>query len=378
MASRSFSWRDVERAYGEARTRAPRLKDERALFAAQWGMWLHCAHRGRIVDARSLSAELLDIARRLGDPDLELQAHHSAWTNHLWHGDIAVCREHALAGVALYDAERHRAHARLYGSHDPGVCALGTTGISAWFVGLPDTAMAFAERGAALAAALEHPYSRLVTTLDFMLIGALRRDVAVVRAAAAEAFDISSRLGVPNYLAVAKVYLGWVAASEGDVDGGVRQIEAGLAGCRAVGAERNLGSYLLLLADVCLESGRSMRGLVALEEAQEVVERTGEMRWSAEILRMRGELLLASGETQAAAQELFEEARMLAASQGARAFELRAATSQARTMRHAHEARALLQPICASFSEGLDTADLRRARAVLDRLPAGKACGCDG
>ena len=371
MASRSFSSRDVERAYGEARTRASQLNDERALFAAQWGMWLHCAHRGRIVNALSLSTDLLDIARRLDDPELELQAHHSAWTNHLWHGDIAVCREHALAGVALYDAERHRTHARLYGNHDPGVCALGTTGISAWFLGLPDTAMAFAERGAALATALEHPYSRLVTTLDFMLIGAMRRDIGVVRAAAAEAFEISSRLGVPNYLAVAKIYLGWVAASEGAVDGGVRLIETGLAGCREVGAERNLGSYLLLLADVCLEYKRSMRGLIALEEAHDVVERTGEVRWSAEILRMRGELLLATGKEEAAARELFEEARLLAVSQGARAFELRAAASQARTMlRHPREARALLEPVYASFSEGLGTADLRRARALLDRLPA--------
>jgi DNA-binding winged helix-turn-helix (wHTH) protein len=374
MASRSFSSRDVERTYGEAHKRAARLKDERRLFAAEWGMWLHCAHRGRIGDALRLSAELLEIARRLRDPDLELQAHHSAWTNHLWHGDIAVCREHALAGVALYDPRRHQAHARLYGNHDPGVCALGTTGISAAFLGLPDTAMAFAERGAALATSLNHPYSRLITTLDFMLIGSMRREIDVVRAAAEEAYEISSRLGVPNYLAVANVFLGWASATDGNVDAGIRQLEAGLAGCREVGAERNLGSYLLLLAEACLHGGRPMQGLAALAEAQEVVERTGELRWSPEILRMRGELLLASGEEPAAAAELFDQARLLAAAQGARAFELRAATSLACTMtRHAREARALLEPVYAGFSEGLDTADLRRARELLSRLPAGPA-----
>jgi predicted ATPase len=60
----------------------------------------------------------------------------------------------------------------------------------------------------------------------------------------------------------------------------------------------------------------------------------------------------------------------VAREQGARTWELRAATSLARLWRHqgrATEARDLLAPVCGPFSEGLDV-DLSEARALLDEL----------
>ncbi len=61
----------------------------------------------------------------------------------------------------------------------------------------------------------------------------------------------------------------------------------------------------------------------------------------------------------------------IARRQGAKWFELRAATSLARLWlgqrKHA-EARELLAPIYAWFTEGFDTPDLRDAKALLDEL----------
>jgi DNA-binding winged helix-turn-helix (wHTH) protein len=369
MASRAFSSLDVEAAYGKACALARSLADESSLFVAQWGRWVHLTHRGRLREAGALSDELLALAARLGDPGSALQAHHSAWTTHLWDGDLARCRQHALAGAALYDRRKHHAQTHVYGGHDPGVCALGTCGITTWFLGFPDEALRLAGRGASLAASLGHPYSRLITRLDFMLIGSLRREVDVVRDAAEEAFAISSRLGVPNYLAVAKVYLGWSKAVRGDTASGLALLREGIDGCREVGAERNLASYLLLLADVLHATGRAAEGLAVVEEAGALVERTGEVRWGPEILRVRGELLLLSGAPRAAADALFAQALALATAQGALAFELRAATSLARVRAgRRDEARALLEPVLARFNEGGDTADLCRAGEVLAAL----------
>jgi predicted ATPase len=60
-----------------------------------------------------------------------------------------------------------------------------------------------------------------------------------------------------------------------------------------------------------------------------------------------------------------------ASRQGALAWELRAATSFAQLLRdqdRSADGMALLQPVYDRFAEGLDTADLRTARALLHDL----------
>ena len=96
-------------------------------------------------------------------------------------------------------------------------------------------------------------------------------------------------------------------------------------------------------------------------------------RWcEAEIQRTTGEIALTSpGADVAKAETCFERALAIAAEQRAMAWQLRAATSMARLWRDQgklREARELLAPVYASFTEGLDTLDLREAKVLLDEL----------
>jgi predicted ATPase len=73
----------------------------------------------------------------------------------------------------------------------------------------------------------------------------------------------------------------------------------------------------------------------------------------------------------AKAEDSFRTALAIAREQGTRGYELRAATSLARVWRdqgRRTEARDLLAPLYASFTEGFDTADLKDAEALLDTL----------
>ena len=73
----------------------------------------------------------------------------------------------------------------------------------------------------------------------------------------------------------------------------------------------------------------------------------------------------------AKAEDSFRTALAIAREQGTRGYELRAATSLARLwlkQDRRMEARDLLAPLYASFTEGFDTADLRVAKALLDEL----------
>jgi predicted ATPase len=75
----------------------------------------------------------------------------------------------------------------------------------------------------------------------------------------------------------------------------------------------------------------------------------------------------AEGEVEAC----FQRAIAVAQEQGAKHWELRAATSLAQLRRdqgRCTEARALLAPVYGWFIEGLGTPDLRKAKALLNQL----------
>jgi predicted ATPase len=93
----------------------------------------------------------------------------------------------------------------------------------------------------------------------------------------------------------------------------------------------------------------------------------------AELVRVRGELLLLQGAPGAAsaAEHHFRQALDWARRQGALSWKLRAATSLVRLLRDRDrigEARDLLAPIYERFTEGFGTADLREAKRLLDEL----------
>jgi predicted ATPase len=95
-------------------------------------------------------------------------------------------------------------------------------------------------------------------------------------------------------------------------------------------------------------------------------------RWAiAELLRIRGELLLLQGApgAAAAAEDHYRQALGWARRQGALSWELRAAISLARLLRdQCRSADAVLQPVFDRFTEGFDKADLKAAKALLDAL----------
>jgi predicted ATPase len=109
-----------------------------------------------------------------------------------------------------------------------------------------------------------------------------------------------------------------------------------------------------------------------VNEAKDVIEKTGE-RWSeAYVQCIEGEIGLRSPQPDAAKAEAhFECALAVARQQQAKSWELRAAMSMARLWRDQgkpQQARELLTPIYGWFTEGFDTRDLKEAKALLEEL----------
>ena len=103
-----------------------------------------------------------------------------------------------------------------------------------------------------------------------------------------------------------------------------------------------------------------------------MIEATKQKWCEAEVHRLAGEIALMSPEPDAVkAEGHFERALAVARAQQAKSFELRAAMSMARLWRDQgkrDEARERLAPVYGWFTEGFDTLDLKRAKALLHEL----------
>jgi predicted ATPase len=102
----------------------------------------------------------------------------------------------------------------------------------------------------------------------------------------------------------------------------------------------------------------------------EVAAATGQHAWDAELHHLGGVASLASN-AKDESQLYFDQALRVARQQQAKSYELRTATSMARfwgEQGRRSEARELLEPIYAWFTEGLDTANLREAKTLLAEL----------
>ena len=161
-----------------------------------------------------------------------------------------------------------------------------------------------------------------------------------------------------------------VAIRNGDLDTGLRQLHTELDEVAETNFRFRFLTGLGQLVESLAEAGRIAEGHAMLEAA---IEQFEPGCYTPELLRLKGELFLLRSTAAAAhaAEELFRQALDGARRQEALSWELRAATSLARLLRHqgrATDAIACLQPVYDRFTEGFGTADLIAAKQLLDEL----------
>ncbi|HJZ16823.1 MAG TPA: hypothetical protein VJ251_15375, partial [Stellaceae bacterium] len=172
-----------------------------------------------------------------------------------------------------------------------------------------------------------------------------------------------------RWRALGRSYQGVLLIERGDLSIGLQLLRSGFAEPGAAGSVPR--HFRFLMAEALGRAGQIADGLAAIEEALARSERNEERWVVAELLRIKGELLLLQGGSRAAAaaEDHYQQGLDWARRQGALSWELRAATSLARLLRDQHrstEAIALLAPIYNRFTEGFETADLKAAKALID------------
>jgi predicted ATPase len=312
------------------------------------------------------------MARRLGHRALAAAARAGVSNVLTMTGKFSQALPHLKEIIDLYDPAQHRSLAWLIGQ-DIGSSAHALAAWVLWFLGYADQALAHSQEALSLARASEHPFSLcFVCSSAGLRFQLLRGEPAQARNHLEAVSSLAAAGRFPLFEAGATIYGGWLLAEQGQAEAGIAQIREGMAAWEKTGTQTDKPYHLWLLADACGRAGWASEGLERIAEALDVVERTEERFYEAELHRLRGQLLAQSGtagEDEVAAS--YRRALELARAQGARSLELRAATSLARLWQkqdQVHQAQQMLAPIYSWFSEGFDTPDLKEARALLEEL----------
>jgi predicted ATPase len=360
---------ETGQAYARARELWEELGSPAEFVQIPFGQSRYHAYRGEFDLALRLDEDLLRLSRRRNDPAGLVLGHLSSGRNLMFAGRFSASRSHLEALLALYDPLAHSSLVHQAGFH-PNGNAQACLGIVLLSLGYPDQALARSKTAAAEARRLAHlPSLASILALGavpFALVG----EDAILGEWADQLVAVASEQGLPFWgaMGMGTTYRGWVKVKNGDVSEGMSLLRSGTAAFRGTGAELFAPYPVSLLASACQIAGQIEESLTLLSEALLIVERTGERWFAAELNRQKGQLLLQLGNS-ATAEELFRKALSIAAEQGAKLWELRAAASLARLRREQGrhgEARSFLAPVCHWFTEGFGTPDLKDAKALLD------------
>src|SRR5262249_51490044 len=209
---------------------------------------------------------------------LLLEAHLALGIASFFLGEATVAREHWDKGIALYDTERHRLHAFVYGQ-DPGVLCLAYAGLALWQLGYPDEALKRSDEALALARKNAHPFSVAIALVSAARIHALRRELAMGAEYAEVVVPLCADHGFSDWLPVGTFFRGWALAEQGRTDEGNAQMREALAAMPSSGRQLTRPYYLAVLAAAYRKARRTDDALALLAEALALVETRHERWW---------------------------------------------------------------------------------------------------
>jgi predicted ATPase len=288
---KGFAAPETGHAYARARELWEQLGSPSEFLQVPHGQSHYHALRDELDLAQSMDEDLLCRSRQRNDSAGLVLGHFSTGQNLILRGRFALSRSHFEQVLALYDPISHRPLVRQAGVQ-PLVISKAYLGIVLFCLGFPDQALAQGSAAVTEARRLAHPPSLAVTLAIVLRLLSLVGDDAVLDERAEQLVAVTTEQGFPQMRAMGAIYRGWVKVKNGAVAVGISLLRSGSTAYRATGADAFMPYFIAFLASACEIAGRTEEASTLLDEALQMVERTGERWFEAELHRHKGQLLL--------------------------------------------------------------------------------------
>jgi predicted ATPase len=364
--------RETAAAWTQAIEMSERLNDAEYQLRALWGLWIYHLSSGESRATLALARRFGSLAAAKASPAEGLVGERMVGVSLHYMGDQIGAREHLERVLDNYVTPAQRSHAIRF-QYDQRVSAQATLVRVLWLQGLPDQAARVARAAIDDGNRIDHALSLALALEAACLLDLFAGDLDAAERSLGRLLDHAKRHAIGRWHAWGHCFEGVLRARRGDFDGGLQLLRTGLDDLRRTRFALFYIKFLADLAEALGESRQPIQGIEAIDEALARSERNDERWCFAELLRIKGELVLKAGaaDSENQAERLFTESLDWARRQGALSWELRTATSLAQLRHSAKQdgsARELLLPVYEKFSEGFETADLKATKSLLDSL----------
>lgn len=361
LTRKGYWAKEVVLAFDRALVLSEQLGDAARHFRALMGLCSYHMVRGDYVNGLALAERLLAAAEVAGRAPWLVQALYCLGFARYYRADFFGSLQ-AMERAVVIECTDGEADLKLTSGDDVRIHALAQAGLTAWHLGRVDQAVEFGDRSIAMARRLGQPNGISFALAIAAVVRMYRRDAGQARVLAAEGLAIAQDKGHTFVAAVTTFILGWSAADTGDSPVGYAQMRGSVDALRSAGALIARTMFLCSLADVASRHGRTDLTATALAEAEAQLAK-GEFHFEPEIYRLRAQV---SGDDAS-----FRRGIEVGVASGNLSHALRAATAFAQklaTNGRVDEARAVLAPVFAKFTEGFAALDLVAAASLLKQL----------
>src|SRR6266403_920218 len=333
--SRGAASPEASMAYTRALEIAVSIDDAEYRLRALWGLYNYHTVSGRYRVALELAQRFLALAAERPDPNDRLTGEGMIGVAEHFLGDLPSARrhlEHVLVGYVTPEQASHIVRFQT----DQRVAMRVFLARVLWLQGFPDQATRAAHSTVEDAHVANHTISLCQALAHAACpLALLTGDLAAAEHYSTMLLDHSTRFALAFWRAWGRSFQGVLVIQRGDIITGLRLLRAGFDEIGEAGFAI-FRLIAILRAEALGRAGYIAEGLAAIEEAISRAERTEERYTMAELMRVKGELLLLQGApaAAAAAEDHFRQALDWARRQGALSWKLRAATSLARLLQN--------------------------------------------
>lgn len=336
---------------------------------ALWSVWTCRFNKGANRASHAIASEFVSLATEAGQDAELLVGKRLLGTTLHYMGNQAAARTFLQTTVEFYRPTYHERH-RIRFQFDQLALGRAVLARVLWLQGFADQALRLTQQNIDYAVEVGHAISTCYALAEGACpVALLARDLDSADRYVRILIETATRHDLPFWAGWGRCLQAELLVQRGDAISGSEALIAAIRAFRESEWGTRLPELLGASAQALGRAGRPSEGTVTIDEALALQGAEG-YRWcAAELIRIKGELLLQIDPDDGApqAEQLFHESLNIARQQGALALELRAALSLARIGQLRGNATAMVPLSCvySRFTEGFQTGDLQEAETWL-------------